>query len=356
MTKARDLSAFVSQGVSTTELSYLDGVTSAVQTQLNQKPEVVAGKNFVANGGFDVWQRGTSFTGITNDKYYADQWILITDGIGNINISRQDIASSGIGVQYAMRMEKTSGNSNRVVAINMTEGALNCVGKRVTFSFYLRKGSGLTSDAFYTCTTRANKYGTSYDGQSGTISNSSLSSSAFTRFSYSFDVTTTTSTNNAQYFEIEFNFIQAGGANVYLDIAAVQIEISPSVTQFSRAGGTIQGELALCQRYYWRFISDTIYQAFGYALWEPSSGIALGFIDHPVIMRTVPTSIDVLGPLMLYDGAGAIAINSITIGSFSSRKRSRINITPASTPTTYRPYEILSNGQTAPYIGFSAEL
>jgi hypothetical protein len=55
MSKARDLAnaATALSAVSATELGYLDGVTSAVQTQINTKQAVVSGVNDTEIGYLD---------------------------------------------------------------------------------------------------------------------------------------------------------------------------------------------------------------------------------------------------------------------------------------------------------------
>ena len=62
--------------VSNTEIGYVDGVTSAIQTQIDSKltatTAVTSNRNVVINGGFDVWQRGT--TSASTDSYLADRW------------------------------------------------------------------------------------------------------------------------------------------------------------------------------------------------------------------------------------------------------------------------------------------
>jgi len=252
----------------------------------------VAGKNFQINGGFDIWQRGTTLNAVSHSTYTADQWIAVTDSIGTVNITQQNIAAQGLGVNDCMRVEKSAGASQRVVMVSVPEGALSCVGKTVTLSGYLRKGSALTSNVTVDIGTRATRYGTQYDGiVSSTISNASLNSSTFTKFSYSFNVTTTTSTNSANLFELEILYTQAGGANVYLEIAAIQIEVGSAATPFSRAGGTLAGELAACQRYYWRYTAATAsgnYMPFGMGHAVDANNARFMF-QYPVSVRATPT-------------------------------------------------------------------
>ncbi|MAZ40126.1 MAG: hypothetical protein CMF49_08395 [Legionellales bacterium] len=46
-------------------------------------------ENYVINGGFDVWQRGTSFTAPNNNTYVADRWLLLSDGNGVVDVSKE---------------------------------------------------------------------------------------------------------------------------------------------------------------------------------------------------------------------------------------------------------------------------
>ena len=65
----------VSSATTDTELGYVSGVTSAIQTQIDGIesggiPNVLSGGNFDTN----PWQRGTSFTGVASGDLTADQW------------------------------------------------------------------------------------------------------------------------------------------------------------------------------------------------------------------------------------------------------------------------------------------
>jgi len=63
----------------------------AAETPQEQFNLIGAGrKNLIINGGFDVWQRGTSFTGLYADNFIADRWRL------NQNVSNSALADSAI--------------------------------------------------------------------------------------------------------------------------------------------------------------------------------------------------------------------------------------------------------------------
>lgn len=93
-------------------------------------------------------------------------------------------------------------------------------------------------------------------------------------------------------------FTADGLANVVVEFTAsgstktlskVKLELGSSATAFSYAGQTIQGELAACQRYFWRHNNDAVSAAnyaFGGAY---SSTQAFGYTRTPVTMRIAPT-------------------------------------------------------------------
>lgn len=319
----------------------------------------VAGKNFVINGGFDIWQRGTTINNASHNTYTADQWVIVTDSIGTVNLTQQNISAQGLNSTYCMRVEKSAGASNRVVMVSVPEGALNCVGKTVTVSGYLRKSSGLTANVGIDIGTRVTRFGAQYDAAPNTvISNASLNTSTFTKFSISFNVTTATSTNNANLFELEIYYTQAGGANVYLEIAAIQIEVGSAATPFSRAGGSIGGELALCQRYFIAYTPATSYQDMIAGGSADNSTYCRYPLNFPVTMRTAPTigTTGTAGNYMNLTSSGAWAASAVP--SLESSRPQGVSVILYSGGFSTGASTFFRNSTTtsASFLTFSAEL
>ena len=263
--------------------------------------ENIAGKNFVINGGLDIWQRGTTFT--NPGGYTADRWFGSRDS-GQNNYSYSQQTSGGIiGLPNYVRIQRTSGDTQTgSIYFNQsieTTNSYPMANQTVTLSFWAKAGANYsaTSSAFYARVL----YGATnniqmYHYTSG-VSNFTTSfnlTTSWQKFTY-----TVTIPSTSTQVGVEFQAFPTGtaGANDYVDFAGCQLEIAPQATPFSRAGGSIGGELALCQRYYWQ-VGNQYYLYFATGVFSSSTRF-LALITMPVQMRTSP-SFSVLNPTNAY--------------------------------------------------------
>ena len=159
-------------------------------------------------------------------------------------------------------------------------------------------------------------------------------------------------TNNNDFLGLFFNFPLTGTFTI--DIWGVQVEAGSTATPFTTATGTIQGELAACQRYYYRTGGNNAFQWFGFGFASSTTNTKM-LINTPVSMRVPPTSIDFAGNLAVNDGVTQTAVTTPTF-SIPSLNQQVLDVPVASGLTQYRPYAFLANNSTAAYIGFNAEL
>ena len=241
-------------------------------------------RNAVINGGFDVWQRGTTFNAISNTNFCADRWWVVTDATGTVNITQQAISSQGLGFTNCLRAERSAGTARWVVGTNLETSVVNRFkGKTVVMSFYVRKGSAFTANldiVFGTKSTEA-RFGSNVDVTATTIANASINTTTFTRFTTTLAIPSGTA---GLGFSVEFAAAsQAGAANAFFEITGVQLEVGAVATpfEFEDYGTT----LSKCERYYQKFVTRVEYN---------NSSTTSTYIDwqFKTSMRATPTVIN----------------------------------------------------------------
>ena len=147
-----------------------------------------------------------------------------------------------------------------------------------------------------------------------------------------------------------------GTLNATFYITGSMIEFGSTATPFQTATGTIQGELAACQRYYWRSGDAVTYQTFGMGIGKSSTVTGIS-IALPVTMRIIPASLD-YSNLAVFDGTTLAGVSSavITAGQCDYNHGYLEATSSGGGVTQYRPYFLLRNSGAAGYVGFSAEL
>ena len=76
----------------------------------------LSNRNVIINGGFDVWQRGTTFTSPASTDFTADRWAYLENGTMTHTITRStDVptqAQSGYKSNYSMKIDCTTADSS----------------------------------------------------------------------------------------------------------------------------------------------------------------------------------------------------------------------------------------------------
>ena len=329
-------------------VNYIDG-TGAVQTFT--PPPYVAGKNILINGGMDIWQRGTT-SSLQGNYATADRWYIA--GGGSITTNQDTDVPSGVPVQYSLNWTTTAGSSFGQFYQPIEQATVKTLrGQTVTASAWFKTaGTAYAGNLIFRF---------DYNTTSDTVGTGTWSNIAGTDVFFAGSSATSwvkkTSTfvvpSNAVGLRVSLipDTVQSSGA--IAKMTAAQLEIGSVATPFSRAGGTLSGELAACQRYYVRFGGNNAYENFASAF-ATSTTQALCLINFPVTQRIVASAVE-YSTNALYEGVGFTAVTAFSING-GSTNQIRLQATVSSGLTQYRPYELLANASTSAYLGFSAEL
>ena len=320
--------------------------------------------NPILNSSFDIWQRGTSISvaASTTFQYSADRWALSTQANQASTVSRQATGDTTNlpFIQYCSRVQRNSGQTGAAYQDFYygfdTASAIPLAGKTITLSFYARRGSNYSATSnllkvrVYTGTGTDQNFASGYTGNAEALNTDVTLTTTWQRFTTSVAIGSTITE-----FATLFTNITTGTAstNDYYEITGVQYDIGSVALPYRRNAATIQGELAACQRYYFRNTLPTATDI-GYALGRSSTQADI-ILPLPVTMRTNPTAIEYGGGTFnLTDpGVGSTNLTGFTF-VHASYQTVRFRGDAASGLTQAKVYEI--GAPTSGYIGFSAEL
>jgi hypothetical protein len=219
--------------------------------------------NPVLNSAMQIWQRGTSFT-IGAGAYTADRWKCSTGG-PTLTVSRQTTSDTTNlpNIQYAVRVQRnlaqTSTTSFNFAQSFESVNSIPFAGKSVTFSFYARKGanysatsSALSANLYSGTGTDQSWIDVAYTGQATVAGGTATLTATWQRFTFTGTVAST-ATELAIVYQASGTGV--AGAADYYEVTGVQIDIGSVALPFRTYAGTIQGELAACQRYFQRYVN-----------------------------------------------------------------------------------------------------
>jgi len=292
---------------------------------------VIAGKNALANGAFEIWQRGTSFN--TASAYTADRWQQYSNSAQSVSRQATSDSTNLPNIQYCARVQRNNGSSSTAaLAFDQNLETVNSIpfaGKTITYSFYARAGANYSATSNVLNAQIVGGTGTDqnlitgYTGQVNIISSTLTLTTTWQRFSF----TATVGTNYTQLAARTY-YIPTGTASAsdYYEITGVQLEAGSVATPFSRAAGTLQGELAACCRYFYFDSSN----AGGGLCRQASTTQSYANYRIPTVMRVAPT-ITISNPTgaYIFSGGGGTSITGIS-GNGSSQAYYGLSLTHGS--------------------------
>lgn len=331
-------------------------------------------RNKLINGGFDIWQRGTSQTGLQYGS--DDRWINEHNGSSK-TASRQTFTLGQTDVpgnpKYWSRTVVTSvaGASNFVYKSQKIEGVSVLSGQTATLSFWAKADSSKNIAVEF-----VQVFGTGGSPSSAVLGigvTTFALTSSWKYFTATISIPSISGkvlgSNNDDSLNLQFWFEAGSNLNSRtnslgnqsgtFDIANVQLEAGAQATPFEqRPVGT---ELALCQRYCERMDNASGKVASNFCWGLASATTNVNFImPFAVQKRVVPIASQFLvsgsGTFQAANGVAGFSISALSYTEATSTSTSAGIAGTVSGVTQYQTYYLQTvNGQT-PYMIFSAEL
>ena len=322
-----------------------------------------AGKNKIINGDFGVWQRGTSITLTTaTAAYTSDRWnVLCNFTAGSASASQQTFTPgtapvTGYEGTYFHRV--TTGSTSTYIEVKQNiENVRTYAGQTVVLSFWAKASTAMTSSTLF-----RQEFGSGGSTLVDTSGASLSITTSWTRFTTSVTLPSVSGKTIGTSSMLRVYPISVTGTftSATVDIWGVQLEAGSTATAFQTATGTIQGELAACQRYYTRFSADGAYSYFGFGSAHNTSTV-YAEIPFEVQMRVAPTTLDTSATSTFFcENSASVSATSLTtlslLSSGTSKNAGVVQIDKSASFVTGTFYRFLANNSTSAYVGFSAEL
>ena len=338
---------------------------SAATTGLRWQGNYAAAKNKILNSDFSIWQRGTttSTAGFLADRW-NDAWVGDSAVYSQQTFTAGTAPVAGYEGQYFARVAVTSsagaGNYNHLK--QMIEDVRTFAGQTVTISYWAKadatKNISLELQQFF---------GSGGSSNVNTFVVKQSITTSWARYSHTVSVPSISSKTIGAGSALDLRFWLSAGSNfdartsslgqqnITFDVWGVQVEAGSVATAFQTATGTLQGEIAACQRYYWRAnVSAGNYLSFATGQ-NYSTTQAYIHIPNPVAMRTGAASVDYANLGVTNSSATPQALTAFTL-NFTGPLGNGLAATVASGLVAGNATILSANNSTAAYVAFSAEL
>jgi hypothetical protein len=255
-----------------------------------------AGKNKIINGDMNIWQRGTSTTMTNNTHAFGPDRFraYVTFSAGSASFAQQSFTAgtapvAGYESQYFARL--TCGSTSTYAEISQKiEDVRTFAGQPATLSFWAKSSAAIVFTPYL-----IQSFGSG--GSSDVLvagSNITLTTS-WVRYTVPLTVPSIAGKTIGAGNNLIALLAYASGTlnSATIDIWGWQVEYGSKATPFETATGTIQGELAACQRYFIASLN-------GYGNAQNTTNAHINF-SFPVVMRTTPTVATPAAAVTLFD-------------------------------------------------------
>jgi hypothetical protein len=311
--------------------------------------------NYIINGAFDIWQRGTSFSNVASVTYTADRWWVGKDATATLNVSRQAITPGtqsimGFEAEFNLRFDVSAWSSSPVYLTTRLEDVRTLSGQTVTLSYWAKSSVAVTSTPLY-----SQNFGS---GGSSVVAASVGSSASITtswqKFTHTFVLPSVSGKTIGANSFLDMQVLRFSQAAT-IDIEGVQLEAGQTATPFRRNANSLQGELAACQRYYFRTTGAATDARLATGI-QPNTSSASIVLQLPTTMRIVPTSMEYAN-LFWTDSVGFNQALSSLGFNWDGGSRTTVNLGATFSAIGAARYPgFISCSAAGGFIGVSAEL
>ena len=227
-------SRHAADGVDPLDITDLQGYQNTITANLTRQALI--------NGNFDVWQRGTSFSG---GGYLSDRWVYNVGSGGTVAQSRQAFTAGQTDVPNEPTYYFRANISVAFSDSNLTQRIENVrifAGRKVTLSFYAKADAAKTLDL-----QSYQNFGSGGSAEVGVGVGTANLTTAWQKFTYTFTVPSITgkTIGNESFLSI---VLRTGTQTGIFDLAQIQVNAGDQALPLQPR--SFAEELQLCMRYY----------------------------------------------------------------------------------------------------------
>lgn len=323
--------------------------------------QVLTHRNLIINGAMQVAQRGTSFT--ADNVFTLDRW-KSGDGTGGtpartlsqqtFTLGQTDVPNAHYYLRHNQTGASTNGNSSLVQKI---EDVTRFDGQTVTISFYAKADASMNINIRF-----IQDFGTGGSPSADVdLSETVTIGTSWTRYTVTKTLGSlsgkTLGTDGTHTSCLTVNIDFQPTTTFVFDATLFQLEVGDTATPFEHR--SFGEELALCQRYYFRWNGGDNNSPFCGGAFNNGTSSSDGVFTFPVRMRIAPTALEQSGTAADYRIIG-ISGDCTSVPTFLSANvdNIRVRFTKASSLTSGNCSTLAAGTTTGAnaFLGWSAEL